>query len=206
MDNLWYFMVGFTAQILFSSRVIVQWMISEKEKKVVSPTIYWQLSLLASFLFLLYGWLRGDFSIILGQFLSYYIYIWNLKIKDYWKKLYSPVRILILLVPFFCLTYLIVNGQDTIERLFAFEDISLGLLLFGSAGQLIFTLRFIYQWQYSRMRHKSLLPVGFWMLSIIGSFIIIIYGIFRHDPVLIIGHGIGLIIYMRNLWLLKKEE
>lgn len=204
MDKPWFFILGFIAQGLFSARVIIQWFLSEKAKKVVSPTIYWQLSLLASFLFSIYGWLRGDFAIILGQIFAYYIYIWNLNSKKNWKKFYPLVRYIILFLPLVALVYVIWNGENTVDRLF--DNISLPLLLFGSAGQIIFTFRFIYQWWYSRSRHESILPVGFWILSLMGSSIIIIYGAFRKDPILILGQSTGFIAYARNLWLLKKEK
>ena len=74
--------LGFLAQICFSARLLIQWIISEKEKQVVSPTLFWLLSLLGSYLLFFYGWLRNDFAIILGQLISYYIYIWNLNMKN----------------------------------------------------------------------------------------------------------------------------
>ena len=65
--------IGFLAQIFFSARTLLQWIKSEKVKAVVSPSSYWILSISGSYLLCLYGWFREDFSIILGQFLSYYI-------------------------------------------------------------------------------------------------------------------------------------
>ncbi|MFT4223368.1 lipid-A-disaccharide synthase N-terminal domain-containing protein [Dysgonomonas sp.] len=203
-NNNWYFVLGFLAQGLFSARMLVQWVLSEKEKKVVSPTIYWQLSLLASFLFSIYGWLRGDFAIILGQIFSYYIYIWNLNNKNHWKNMHILARIIIIFTPMIALGFVLHNSEQSVERLFG--NIPLGLLLVGSAGQIIFTFRFIYQWWYSKSRGESLLPAGFWILSLIGSLITICYGIFRKDPVLIIGQSAGFITYARNLWLAKKQQ
>ncbi len=198
----WYVVIGFLAQGLFSARMFAQWILSEKAKKVVSPTIYWQLSLLGSLLFSVYGWLRSDFSIILGQIFSYYIYIWNLNSKNSWKEIPGVIRLLILLIPFLALGYVLYNGTVSLNHLF--EGISLGLLLFGSIGQLIFTFRFVYQWWYSRSRGESLLPSGFWAISLIGSLIIFVYGVIRKDPVLLIGQSFGLVTYARNLWLDRK--
>lgn len=203
-SNPWYFVIGFAAQGLFSARMLIQWILSEKAKKVVSPTIYWQISLLASFLFSIYGWLRGDFAIILGQIFSYYIYIWNINNKKHWKEIYPVIRFIILLTPIVAAGYVLYHGNSSSERLFG--HIPLELLLFGSAGQIIFTLRFVYQWWYSKKRDESLLPANFWMLSLIGSMITISYGIFRKDPVLIIGQSAGFIVYARNLWLIKKKR
>lgn len=202
MANNWYFALGFLAQALFSARMLVQWVQSEKKKQVVSPTSYWALSLIASFLFFIYGWLRGDFVIIFGQIFSYYIYIWNLNIKGLWKKMHVLLRSIVLLTPFILGALVVADGDNSIEHLFS--HLPLSLILFGSAGQILLTFRFIYQYFYSKKRHESLLPKNFWLISIIGSGITVIYGIYRHDPVLILGHGAGLITYLRNFYLSTK--
>jgi lipid-A-disaccharide synthase-like uncharacterized protein len=75
------------------------------------------------------------------------------------------------------------------------------LIIFGAIGQVTFTLRFIYQWLYSYHHHESLLPIGFWIISLIGSSLILIYGIIRIDPVLILGQSFGLMAYGRNLYI-----
>ena len=80
------------------------------------------------------------------------------------------------------------------------------MVIYGSAGQIIFTFRFIYQWLYSRRRGESELPGGFWIISLTGSLIIVSYAIFRHDPVLILGQGVGLIAYTRNLMLWHRKR
>ena len=72
------YVIGFLAQVFFSARILLQWILSERAKKVISPAIFWQLSIVGSYLLFVYGWLRDDFAIILGQIISYYIYIWNL--------------------------------------------------------------------------------------------------------------------------------
>ena len=203
-DNFWYYALGFTAQGLFSARMLIQWVLSERAKKVVSPTIYWQLSLLGSFLLSIYGWLRGDFAIILGQFFSYYIYIWNLNSKNHWKDITKALRYMIIIIPIIALGYVFFNGESSLSRLF--DNVSLGLLLFGSAGQIIFTFRFIYQWWYSRSRNESLLPATFWVLSLLGSSIIVAYGVFREDPVLILGQSVGFIAYIRNLYFATRKK
>ncbi|MBQ2020725.1 MAG: lipid-A-disaccharide synthase N-terminal domain-containing protein, partial [Rikenellaceae bacterium] len=84
--------LGYLAQALFSARFFVQWIMSERAKRVLSPTIFWQISMVASCIFCLYGWLRNDFSIIVGQLVTYYIYIWNLNAHNSWKKLWLPLQ------------------------------------------------------------------------------------------------------------------
>jgi len=204
MDNLLIYGLGFVAQLFFSARMLLQWIMSERAKKVVSPVLYWQLSLIASFLYITYGWLRVDFAIILGQLFSYYIYIWNLNIQNRWKGINMAIRFFLFLTPPIVITFLSVTQFAAIERLWL--DISFGLLLFGSVGQIVMAFRFVYQWLYSRRFNQSILPNGFWILGIIGSISILIYGIIRKDPVLILGQGAGFITYSRNLYLGRKRE
>src|SRR5574344_1309121 len=92
MDKWLIYALGFIAQGLFSARTLVQWFLSEKAKKVVSPTIFWVLSLIASYIFFIYGWLRNDFAIMLGQVIAYYVYIWNLGAKGVWSKMGATGR------------------------------------------------------------------------------------------------------------------
>lgn len=200
------YVIGFLAQICFSGRLLFQWIMSEKAKQVVSPSIFWLLSLLGSYLLFFYGWLRDDFAIILGQFISYYIYIWNLDIKNNWKKIPRPIRYILIATPFLAISYMFSESRAFISQFFRNEDVPLWLLIYGSLGQIIFTLRFIYQWVYSRKRHESILPLGFWLISLFGSAIIVSYAIVRHDPVLILGQSTGLVVYIRNIWILKKNN
>ena len=86
------------------------------------------------------------------------------------------------------------------------DSVPFWLLVYGSAGQIIFTIRFIYQWYYSYRRHQSILPIGFWIISLVGCFIIVSYGIFRLDPVLILGQSVGFITYTRNIMIYEKGK
>ena len=206
MNNYIVFGIGFLAQALFSARLVIQWLLSEKARKVVSPTSYWQISILASYLLFVYGWLLDDFAIILGQYISYYIYIWNLNTKNHWKELPTFIRLVLLLTPVLVIIYLLLTWDINGPRLFRNANIPLGLLIFGSMGQIIFTFRFIYQWFYSRHKGESVFPVTFWVLSLLGSAIIVSYGIYRSDPVLILGQSAGFIAYIRNLFILRKNK
>ena len=78
MNQYLVFSIGFLAQILFSARQLTQWIASEKAGRILSPLLFWQLSILASFLLMVYGILRNDLVIILGQIITYGVYIRNL--------------------------------------------------------------------------------------------------------------------------------
>ena len=198
------YVIGFLAQVFFSARILLQWILSERAKKVISPAIFWQLSIVGSYLLFVYGWLRDDFAIILGQIISYYIYIWNLDKKHQWKKLPFVIRTLLLLTPVAAILYMLKDASAFVDQFFRNEKIPLWLLIYGSMGQIIFTLRFVYQWIYSKRKDESLLPIGFWVISLLGALIIVSYAIYRRDPVLILGQSTGLIAYSRNIYLSRK--
>ena len=200
------YVIGFLAQLLFSARLLLQWIMSEKAKQVVSPSIFWNLILLGSYLLFMYGWLRNDFAIILGQLISYYIYIWNLDKKESWRKCPVVIRYVLLLTPVAVMGYMFKDLPAFVNQFFKNEDIPLWLLVFGSLGQIIFTLRFVYQWLYSRRKNESVLPLGFWLISLTGSLIIVAYALYRRDPVLILGQSTGLLVYSRNIYLLQRNK
>ncbi len=198
--------IGFLAQGFFSARILVQWILSERARRVLSPSLFWILSLAGAYLLCLYGWLRDDFSIVLGQFISYYIYLWNLNIKGIWEKIPTLLRLVLMLTPIAAICFVAGNAEAFTARFLHNEAVPLWLLLFGSAGQVLFTLRFVYQWLYSRREGKSRLPAGFWAISLIGSLTIVTYGLIRLDAVLIVGQSFGIIAYIRNLILIKNEK
>lgn len=197
--------IGFLAQILFSGRLFIQWIVSEKNKRVITPTIFWKLSLLASFLLFVYGYLREDFAIMLGQTLTYFIYIRNLQLQGEWQKSPKWFRGFLLIFPILIVVYAFNNGEYDLNKLLKNENIPTWLFILGIVSQVLFTFRFIYQWIYSEKTKTSQLPIGFWRLSVLGASLILAYAIFREDPVLLVGHGAGLIIYMRNIFIWKKQ-
>jgi lipid-A-disaccharide synthase-like uncharacterized protein len=76
----------------------------------------------------------------------------------------------------------------------------------GFVGQFIFFMRFMVQWIASEKAKKSVIPVSFWYLSLSGSIIILSYAIYRKDPVFILAFSLNMLIYVRNLVLIKNEK
>lgn len=209
MDALWIFALGLLAQLLFAARTLLQWILSEKQHRVLSPTVFWVLSLIASLLFFVYGWLRQDFALMLGQVIGYYAYIWNLHLKGVWRSLGGwryPLVAALALVPVAAMGGMAADWTTLSATLFHNEAIPRALLIFGSAGQILFSLRFLYQAIYSTRRQASMLPVGFWLISLIGSVMILVYGIFRKDPVVILSQIFGLVTYTRNLMIWHRSH
>jgi len=201
MNALLIFGVGFLGQTLFFSRTLLQWFKSENEGVVISPNIFWQLSLIASQIMQFYALLRFDFAILLGQFIVYFIYVRNLQLKNAWKKFHPAFRGFVLIFPFLILAWLVKSQTHNLTSLFHNVNIPLWLLLLGSTGQLVFSFRFVYQWIRSEKEKSSVLPGKFWIFSLAGSVIVLVYSVFRLDPVLFLSNLIGLFVYTRNLLL-----
>ena len=78
-------------------------------------------------------------------------------------------------------------------------------LIIGFLGQGLFASRFLVQWIYSEKKGESHIPIIFWYLSIFGGIGLLIYAIFRKDPVIILGQTFGIFIYLRNLILIYRN-
>lgn len=77
---------------------------------------------------------------------------------------------------------------------------------FGFMAQFVFFLRFIVQWIYSEKQKKSVIPISFWYLSVVGALMILVYALQRRDPVFIVGQFFALVIYVRNIILRKRTQ
>jgi lipid-A-disaccharide synthase-like uncharacterized protein len=82
----------------------------------------------------------------------------------------------------------------------------LAWVTFGLFGQLMFTMRFIVQWLASEKAGHSVVPIAFWYFSIIGGLIVLSYGIYKFEPVIILGQLPGCLIYSRNLFLIYRDR
>jgi lipid-A-disaccharide synthase-like uncharacterized protein len=79
-------------------------------------------------------------------------------------------------------------------------------LILGFIGQGLFAGRFLWQWLASEKAKKSVIPLPFWYLSIAGGAILLVYAIYKQDPVFICGQATGLLVYARNLFLIRNER
>jgi lipid-A-disaccharide synthase-like uncharacterized protein len=79
-------------------------------------------------------------------------------------------------------------------------------LLIGFGGQALFMARFVLQWLTSEREQRSVIPVSFWYLSILGALVLLAYAVHRGDPVFVVGQVLGVGIYLRNLQLIRGER
>ena len=78
-------------------------------------------------------------------------------------------------------------------------------ILLGLVGQAVFSLRFLVQWIESERAGRSVVPESFWYLSIVGSMLLLVYAVWRRDPVFVLGQSAGFVIYARNLALRRRD-
>jgi lipid-A-disaccharide synthase-like uncharacterized protein len=72
-------------------------------------------------------------------------------------------------------------------------------LALGFLAQGLFTARFLVQWIASERAGKSVMPIAFWFFSIGGGLLLLVYALYRRDPVFILGQAFGVFVYARNL-------
>lgn len=80
------------------------------------------------------------------------------------------------------------------------------MITIGFGGQMLFAMRFIIQWISSERQSRSIIPIAFWYFSIGGGVVLLMYAIWRQDPVIICGQGLGLFIYSRNLYFIMRDR
>jgi lipid-A-disaccharide synthase-like uncharacterized protein len=76
----------------------------------------------------------------------------------------------------------------------------------GFVGQFLFMMRFLWQWIQSERRRRSIIPMAFWYFSLAGGMTLFAYAVYRQDPVFITGQSLGLVVYTRNLLLIRREK
>lgn len=201
MDSpVWVYLLGLAGMAIYGVRIVVQWYLSEKSHQVESPGIYWIMSSVGAIILYIYGWLRKDLSIIFGESLSYYIYMWNISIMGLYKKVPRSVIVIQALFPVLIL-FLIFKDLPTFVDNFLHNDaVPPRLLAFGMLGQFTYEIRSVYQLVFSYRRKASILPLGHWILAVAGSLMIIAYGLIRHDWVLVIGQ-FAIVFSIRNIML-----
>lgn len=206
MDSpVWVYLLGLAGMGIYGTRIVVQWYMSERSHKVETPEIYWVMSSIGAVVLYIYGWLRKDFSIIFGESLSYYIYMWNMSIMGLYKKVPKVVIVVQALFPLVILALISQDFPTFVDSFLRNKDVPPKLLWFGIAGQFTYEIRSVYQLVYSMRRKESLLPLGHWLLAVAGSVMIIAYGIIRHDWVLVIGQ-FAVVFSIRNIMIYFADK
>src|SRR5580693_10505323 len=79
-------------------------------------------------------------------------------------------------------------------------------IVLGIFAQLLFTMRFLVQWIASERAGHSVIPMAFWIFSIFGGLLLLVYALYRKDAVFILGQAFGVFVYLRNLYFVLHER
>jgi lipid-A-disaccharide synthase-like uncharacterized protein len=79
-------------------------------------------------------------------------------------------------------------------------------VVLGFIAQGLFTARFVVQWIASERAGKSVIPFAFWLFSIGGGVLLLVYALYRKDPVFIAGQAFGVFVYLRNLYFVTRDR
>lgn len=212
--------LGFLASLAFGARFILQWIKSEiKQKSIVTP-IFWKLSLVGNVLLFFHSFIQLQFHVCVIQVVNGVISWRNLNLNKDISKRYKTKSVIVLLFALLALTCLLFLFMQFVEGL-SFNawfrvptsswgsnpsSVSFAWHLFGFAGLALFNSRFWIQWWHAEKTQTSTISRSFWWISLIGAFAALIYFVHIRDFVNIIGPGIGIIPYIRNLMLLSKSK
>ena len=79
-------------------------------------------------------------------------------------------------------------------------------VLLGFIAQAMFTARFVVQWIASERVGHSVIPLAFWIFSIFGGLLLLVYALSRKDAVFIAGQAFGVFVYLRNLYFVMRDR
>ncbi len=78
-------------------------------------------------------------------------------------------------------------------------------LVLGIGGEFVFFMRFVVQWWASERRKRTVVPMMFWHLSLVGTGLVLAYALYRIDPVFILAYSLNVFIYVRNLMIARRN-
>jgi lipid-A-disaccharide synthase len=212
--------LGFLSSFAFGLRFLVQWWVSEIQKRSVSLPLFWKLSLVGNILLFAHSVVQVQFPMALTQALLAVLSWRNLNLMEPEQKRFRLVTV----IGFLLLTTLATTSLFFVQGIF-FDDnksawlrsppalgfsqpieLPFFLHVIGIFGVVIFSLRFWIQWWQTEQSQKSEFRKSFWYLSLFGAIISIFYFLLLQDPVNATGPLLALVPYIRNLMLTYSEE
>jgi lipid-A-disaccharide synthase-like uncharacterized protein len=198
--------VGWAGQAVFTWRMLHQWWSSEKARRSVLPADFWRWSLIGTALLLVYQLHRMDGVFLAGVLLNGVIYARNLRLATHPRppgtRSSAPwIAFVVSALGVLALSLALWWGEAPMDW-----DQPLPWLLVGVLGQAAWSSRFVIQWWVSERCGQSVLPVSFFVLSILGSVLLCAYAVHRLDYVMIAAYAFNPVPYARNLALLLRER
>ena len=195
----WVKALGWTGQVLFFGRVLMQWLASERARRPVAPKIFWWLSAGGAVFMSAYSILRGEMVMLPAYVVTLGIYLRNLWLANHPAEsgknssllLVMAVGLLLAVGPY---AFGLLDSHDR-------PGPEVRWLALAILGQALWIGRFLLQWRHAERRGASEFPAAFWWLTIVGSTVLLAYSLHRGDHVFIFGFLTSWIAPVRNLML-----
>ena len=199
--------VGWLGQVLFTGRVLLQWLASERAGRSVVPDSFWWISLAGSLALLVYVGHRKDPVFLAGVSINTAIYARNLMLVQRGRERASGARNP--WIPVASGLGLAAIAGFTLHQfdatVVAFDQPWWALTL-GFSAQTIWSGRFILQWYASERAGRSVLPASFFYVSTLGAILLFAYAVYRVDWVMMAAYVLNPIPYVRNLILIRRNR
>ena len=187
---------GLVGNVLFTARVLVQWVASERAGRSVTPVAFWWLSLAAAVIMITYAFGRREIPFILGLGVTLAPYTRNLVIHYRPGRPPRPLGIILTAAVMLACVPVLIFWKKAAE----FD----GWFYFGLVATSVFYSRFFVQWVHGESTRTTQLPLAFWILSLVGSVMLLAYSIVREDAPFILGFLFNAIPYARNIILIRR--
>lgn len=194
--------LGWIGNVCFFSRFLVQWALSERARRSLTPKVFWYLSLVGTTCFALYTASKGEHVLVAGYALNGSIYARNLWMQH---RAGTP-RVSPLAGALVALVAVSALAWGAFLDLDADPEASVPWLVCAATGQAIWSSRFVLQWWHSERAGESHFPPVFWWLSLAGNALLLAYAVHLRDAILIAGFVPGPLVQVRNLMLQRRAE
>lgn len=216
MDDQTNFLIlalGVVGGLIFYGRFMVQWIVSEIQKKSVMPVAFWYMSAIGSVMLLVYGILSQSLLGTLGQNINVVIYGRN--IAHIWReretltpgvsRLLHVTMGVIACIGLIAVANLVIREWNLqAEKPASESQVAWAWLFVGLVGQGLFALRFILQWIVTEREKRSVVPNAFWFISFFAALFQSAAFIQREQWVFAIGMVLTVFIYSRNIWFIYR--
>lgn len=198
--------LGYLSSVLFSLRFLVQWLQSERRKASYVTPAFWRLSFAGNLMLLLHALLQMQYHVAIVQTVNGVISWRNLDLMTSKPKSLQLTLACLFLSSLFTTAYFAFISPEWFASPGADTPLHNLWHLFGFIGIVLFSLRFVIQWWQAERDQESRLGVSFWVISVAGGILSLIYFVLLKDPVNAIGPLMGLIPYVRNLMLIYRRK
>ena len=202
------------AGVIFYSRFYLQWIASEAKRESVVPDFFWYQSIVGSLMLMV--WSIKDQSPLgaLSQSLNVVPYSRNvvhiLRAKGRLTRtrhiVLNTAPVLVALFACFVVAYIWWQEFEHTQTMETQEAQRTWLLLaVGVTGQALFGVRFFVQWAVTERQKKSVVPLSFWYISVAATVLTLPSYLQRHEWIFLIGQISNLLVYLRNIWLVRRK-